>query len=179
MPSAIIIFAHVKYWLWKIGSAAFLAPIYIAIISEGLRLLIPPAGLRLSKIPFLDFFDDFEATHRLDCAHLMGLGMLVFVWFFWDQLLTIKMGAEFNAYGFDPEKYKKVVTILGSTLICCDACLFFLSVTNSSWAGSSFSFSAVLATAAYIAILVGVSFVSCLLGRDIRVQSTKESEKKV
>jgi hypothetical protein len=172
MPSAVIIFAHAKYWLWKVVTLVVLAPIYVALISEGFRLLIPAAGLRLSKIPFLSFLDDYEATHRLDCAHLMALGLLIFVWMFWDLLLTIKLGGQFDTYGFEPESFKKVVLILGLTLVCCDACLFFVSVTNSSWGGSSFSFSAIIATAAYVAILICVSFVSCILRRDIKVRNT-------
>jgi hypothetical protein len=166
-------FAHFKYWAWKTLSMTLLAPVYVAIISEGFRLLIPAAGLKLSKIPFLSFFDDFDATHRLDVAHLMSLGLLGFVWFSWELLLVIWLGGEFDSFGFDPERYKKIVTVLGSTLVGSDACFFYLAVTNSSWGDSSiFSFSALLATAAYVAILVCVSFVSCLLRRDIKARST-------
>lgn len=165
--------AHIKFWAWKVVTMLILGPIYIAIISEGLRTLIPALGQRISRIPFLDFFDDFDATHRLDLAHLMSLVLLIAVWWLWDRLLTIWLGGDFDAQGFNAELFKKIIYILGTTIVGTDACLFFLSVTQSTWGGSSFSFSAILATACYLAILIFVSFVSCVLRRDL-LSFTKE-----
>lgn len=159
--------ARIKYWAWKLLSMAVIAPIYIAIVSDGLRYLIPPLGQKLSKLPFLQIFGDYESTHRIDLAHPMALVLLFAVWWLWDRLLMAWLGGDIDYLGFDPDAYNVVVNVLGISIVSADAMLFYLGATQSTWGGTAFSFSALLATIAYVAILVFVSFVSCVLRRQL------------
>lgn len=164
------LFARFLYYGFKLITLLLILPVYSSLISEGYRLLIPGLGQRLSRSIFLAFLDTFELTYRLDLANILSVFLLVFAWLAWEILLQLVLGGEINTLGLDPEKFKKAVIILASTLIGTDACLFFMSATNSSW-GSTFSFAAVLATAAYVAILVSISFVSCCLSRNVKMCS--------
>jgi hypothetical protein len=58
---------------------------------------------------------------------------------------------------------------LGFVILGADILLFYVAMTYSGWGESEFSFSAFLATIAYVGVLIFVSYVSIRLGRDISI----------
>lgn len=161
----------VKYWAWEIVTKALLGMVYIAVISEGLRLLVPALGTRIWKaIPWLRFLRDYEDTYRLDLAPILAIFVLIAVWYLWDKILQVFLHTDeaVATEGFNPRPYRILVWTLGGIILCADAILFYTAMTHVSWRGTMFSFSALLATIAYLAVLVFISFVSLSLRNDLK-----------
>jgi hypothetical protein len=163
-PAGASFVAHAKYWLWKLVTIIVLAPIYCSVIAEGLRMLVPALGQKLHKLPIPAFstFGQYEETRRLDLAIFMALFLLVAVWWLWEQVLKVFLSNEdtFHDSGWNAEAYKRVVLILGIIILGADACLFYASMVQIGWGGTRLSVPALLATAAYLAVIVFVSLVS-------------------
>ena len=158
---------QVKYWSWRGVTLAIIFPIYFMLISEGSRALIPALGQRLSRIPFIGFLDNFEATYRLHLGHLFATVLLVAVLILWEQIILILLRSKIDSHGFDPVMYRQLVLGLGITILTCDLILFYLAIARSTWGGSSFSFSAMVATVCYLGFLVFTAFFACVLKRDV------------
>lgn len=158
---------QLKAWGWKIATLPFLTIIYVALISEGLRLLIPALGQPLWKsvpIPGFSYLRGYTGLHKLDVAHLMALFLLFAVWYSWVVNIRLLFAPhEFTARtGWILENYRWFVQILSITILVADALLFYCSMIQQGVWGSNaiFSFSALLATVCYTAILVFTSFVT-------------------
>ena len=156
-----------KAWLWKIATFPFLAIIYVALISEGLRLLMPALGQPLWKavpIPGFSLLRGYSGLHKLDIAHLMAILLLFAVWYSWVVNIRLMFAShEFAARtGWNLQNYQTFVSTLSITILVADAILFYRSMLEQGvWgSGSIFSFPALLATVCYTAILVFTSFVT-------------------
>ncbi|QDT43496.1 hypothetical protein Pan241w_35970 [Gimesia alba] len=160
-------FALLKYCVWQIFAKGGLGIVYIAIIAEGLRQLVPTLGQKLYKLPGLTFLQDYEATYRLDIAPIFALFLMIAVWFLWGKVLQMWLVSDFAGPGWNSESYAMLVYILAFTILGADMILFYSAVTQMGWSGSSFSFSAVIATAAYVGVLIFVSFVSLNLYQQV------------
>lgn len=167
--------ARLKYWAWQVVTKLILGVIYIAVISEGLRVIVPALGQKLYKLPGLGALRDYEGTHRLDLAHFLAIFVLFAVFYLWDRILELWLESdeEFDDRGWNPEAHRRLVVVLGTVILGADACLFYVAMTQIGWRGTTFSFSALLATAAYLAVLIFVSFVSINLRKSI-TQLTKD-----
>lgn len=157
--------AAVKLWIWNGLSIVVLGITYWAVISEGLRVLLPTLGQRLSKLPIpgFSYFGSFEATFRLDLAHGLSIFLFIAMWSLWGLILRYWLGSDLhfrNSGWEDPEAYKRIVLVLGVVILLADALLFYIAMTQMSWSGSNFSFVALIASAGYVAILVFVKLVS-------------------
>lgn len=162
-------FARLKYLAWEIFTKLVLGLIYFSIISEGFRILIPILAERIHRFPGLGWMNDSEALYQIDLAHLMSLFMLIAVWYLWDRILTLWLDAEitFDDLSWNQDNDITFILLLGAVVLGADACLFYLSVSNVSWGGSSFSITAVIATAAYLAVLLFVTYVSIRLRKSL------------
>ncbi|MCA9078109.1 MAG: hypothetical protein KDA93_23975 [Planctomycetaceae bacterium] len=156
--------AKCRYVVWHIGSKVLLGLVYFSIIAEGLRQLVPTLGQRLYKLPGLSFLQDYEATYRLDLAPIFAFFLLLAVWSLWGSLLKIWLLDD------DSERYsdshKLLISMLGCTILAADAYLFYTAVAQMGWSGS-FSFSAIIATTAYVGVLIFVLYVSHQLREDV------------
>src|ERR1051326_126135 len=163
-PTAIIVFAHAKYWLWKAITIAVLGPIYCLVIAEGLRMLVPALGQKLHKLPLpgCSIFAQYQETRRLDLALFLSIFLLVAVWWLWEQVLKVFLSTEtaILTSGWNPDAYKRLVMILGAVVLVADAALFYIAMVQMGWGTTRFSLAALLATAAYVAVIVFVSLVS-------------------
>lgn len=159
--------ARLKYWSWRVATLLIIFPIYFMLISEGSRSLIPALGQKLSKIPFVGFLDNFEATYRLHLGNLFASVLLIAVLILWEQIILILLGSDIDSHGFDPEMFKRVVLTLGITILTCDLVLFYLAIARSSWGRSSFSFTSIIATVCYLGFLIFTAFYACILKRDL------------
>jgi hypothetical protein len=159
--------AHVKYLIWLAVTKIPLGVLYVSVMADGLRYLVPALGQKLYKLPGLSFLQDYEATYRLDLAPLFALFLLLAVFWLWGRILRMWL--------FDPEEddlgmpganaaaARLMILGLGLVILGADLLLFYISMTQSTWGGTAFSVSALIATAAYVAVLIFVSLVSVVL----------------
>ncbi len=179
VPSRWTVFsAHAKYWAWKLFCIAVIGVIYVAVVSAGLRYLLPDLGQRLYKVPGLSWMYHYENTHRLDLAHGLAVFLFIGVWVLWNRVLRLYLQPNLvlSQCRFNPEAYQRLVVTLGVVILGADACLFYCAMTQVGWRGTSFSVPALLATAAYVALLVFCSFVSCTLQQHIDDLKCKQEE---
>lgn len=148
------------YCAWQAVSKLFLGVIYLAVISEGLRVLIPALGQKLYKLPGLSSLQDYEATHRLDLAPFFAVFLLVAVFVLWHRIVELWLsGEEFSRLA----KEHQLVVGMGCMILGADAVLFYLAMTQMTWGGGGLSFSALVATGAYVGVLIFVSWMSVIL----------------
>jgi hypothetical protein len=173
-----LIRARVKAWLWDFAAKVILGVIYFAVISEGLRILIPPLGQKLYKlpIPFLAALEDDEVGHRLDLAHAFSLFLLIGVYALWSRVLRLYLsaGEGFDDSGWNSKNHRQLIVGMAAVLLGADAALFYIAMTELGWAGSGFSFTAIVATTCYIAVLIYVTFVSVTLHRKATTLSRED-----
>lgn len=176
--SAALVLAHVKFWLWKALTMLVLGPIYCSVIAEGLRLFVPVLGQKLYKLPMPGFAQLalYQETRRLDLAIFLALFLLIAVWWLWEQVLKVLLSTDsaFQDSGWNPDIYKRLVLILGVVVLVADSALFYVSMVQMGWGGARFSLPAVLATAAYVAVIVFVSLVSLNLRKPLKGANQKE-----
>ncbi len=156
--------ARIKYWSWKTSSKILLGVVYFSIIAEGLRQIVPVLGQRLHKLPGLSFLQDYEATYRLDLAPIFAGFLLLAVWSLWASLLKIWLLDDDSQQYSD--SHKLLIATLGSTILSVDAYIFYAALSEYGW-GGMFSFSALIATAAYVGVLIFVLYVSHQLHEDL------------
>ena len=162
--------AALYYYTWQLLTKVFLGVVYMTVISEGFRHLIPALALRLSKVPGLSALDGFEFSYRIDLAHGFAFFMLLSVCFLWSRILVLWLepGHHFDEIGWDDEHHVQLILTLGVIILCADACFFYIGVTQTTWGGSSFSFIAVVATAAYLSVLIWVTYVAAALHKKLK-----------
>jgi len=92
------------------------------------------------------------------------------VWYLWVVNLRAYLGDEdvFNHSGWNPETYRRFVLRLGVVVLGADAILFYIAITQQGWSGNRFSFTALVATVIYLAVIIFVSFVSVNLERPLK-----------
>lgn len=166
-----LVWARTKYVAWTLATKSIITVIYLEIVSQGIVYLFPDMGKRLWKIPMFSFFNDYEATHRINLAHVFAVVPLFATWVLWSLLLSMYLKPERFAETFkkyDVEKAKRVILIIGAIVIVSDAGLFGASFSMSSWGSSRFSATAVLATALYCAVIAFVSLISMFLADEVR-----------
>lgn len=151
---------RVKYLLWVLFTKGMLGTIYISVISEGLRTLVPALGQRLFKVPGLSFLKDYKETYRLDLAPFMALFILIAVFYLWERILRIWLSSDRDLAW---ENETILLMGLGSTILGADGIIFYCAMAMDGWSGSFISISALLATVCYIAVTVFVSYVTVLL----------------
>lgn len=163
------IFALAAITVFDILLKVILILLCVSITSEGLRFLVPSFGQRLSAQPFLGFLREYEGAHRLDLAHIFAVPIAILVFFLWKWLLRtlIEPGFVLSVYGFDPIVVKTILSIMCIVVLGLDALCFYCAIANMGWQGTTFSFPALLGTALYAAVIVGVSFMSLLMHKSV------------
>ena len=154
--------ARLAYWAWQVVTKVVMGVIYLSIIAEGFRMLVPVLNRRLHRLPLLGWMNDYEATYELDMASIMSVFMLIAVYSLWGRMLTLwlseKIGFDHRLRG--QNNADQFVLFFGLVILASDSLLFFIAVTEVSWSGASFSFTALFATAAYVSVLVFTVYVA-------------------
>lgn len=165
-----------KYLLWQLLTKLVLGVVYFVLIAEGMRQVLPMLGTRLAKFPGLSFLNDFEGLHKLDLAHVMSILVLIFVWMQWRELLLAWLSPDDqeNSLGWRPRRHREISVGLGVVVLTVDAALFYYAMADLSWDGSWFSLTALLATAAYVAILIFVTLISINLHRAFKNHTQRD-----
>ncbi len=154
-----------KYWVWQLFTKSVLGLIYFSVIAEGLRQLVPVLGQRLYKLPLLASLKNYEATYRLDLAPFFALFLLISVWHLWGIVLKLWV-LEYDLQQYS-EPHRRMVAALAITILGADTYLFYAAVSQMGWS-SSFSLPAIIATAAYLGVLVFVLYVSENLRHEVQ-----------
>lgn len=164
------------YWLWTIFAKVGLGIIYLAVITEGLRLTFPVLAQKLYKLPLLGFLRDYEVTYNLDLAPFFAMFFLVACFHLWERKLQFWLCPLENELGFEPTFHGFLLTVLGWAIIGSDAFFFYRAVSRMGW-GGGLSFTALIGTVAYVAVIVFVSYVSVCLRRKIVLTELKNEER--
>lgn len=171
VPKGPLFRARMKYYAWQGIAKSGLGLLYFVVISDGLRYAMQPLTTKLSKIPFPGFssLEDFEATHQLDLAHIFALFLLVATFSLWAKLLRVMLGDDSRDANRWPRPivYRRVIASVASIVIVSDTVLFYFAMTEAGWGSEGFSFTAVIATAAYLTVLIFTTFVSVSLHKAI------------
>ena len=168
LVSAILCYAG-----WTVFIKTTLAIIYFALISQGFRHVLEDTGMRLSKLPGLDWLDDFEATYRLDVANGCAVVLLVVSWIAWSLLLrwNISMDLQkfFLRFGCNLDIIRTIIFTFSTIIIVGDGGLFYASfVAISAFGSSAFSPTAAVATVVYVSTLMFINFISFYLFQCIK-----------
>lgn len=169
--------AYLKYWCWWLLTKGGLGFIYIGVLAEGLRFLLPVFGQKLHRLPGLGFLRNFVETATLDLAPFMAGFIWIAVMFLWATILQMwlfpnsRIKEQVDAQG---ESNRRIlVYFLGVTILFADAILFYISMTQLEWGGTGFSFSALISTVAYTAVVVFISYVAVELKEELRKAKEK------
>lgn len=145
--------ARASYWGWQVAMLLALGLVFMPIVVQGLRVGFPTLATRI--------------LGRMDMAVVIAWGLLFFVPFFWKKILQLWLGADriFDSLGRYEENHKVLVTGLGGILLFADGYAFFSAIADAGdWdSESSFSFSALMLTAGYMAMVISMSYFSLLL----------------
>jgi hypothetical protein len=160
--------AYLMYLGWQVATKGVLGIVYLAVIAEGLRVVIPPLSQKLHKLPGLALLDRWDTTYQADLANIFASFLLLAVFVLWDRCLRIWLDVPaFCHPTWNPERYRRFIVVTGSVVLVSDGALFYAAMGTMTWGSSGFSFGALLATAAYIALLVFISFVGISLHQHI------------
>lgn len=173
-----LVWAYFIYYFWNVTTKSLLTIVYLALISQGLRYVLPDIGLRLYKLPGLSFLQDYTATYGLDLAHIFSAIPLVAAWILWHLNLELYLrpaafASRFSRWQLD--RMKRLIITMGAIIILGDACLFCAAFTLSRWGSAKFSAAAVLATTVYVTVLGFVTFISLYLSESIDTLKKKDA----
>jgi len=158
--------ARLKLLAWNVFTKPTLGLIYLAVISEGLRQLVPVLGQKLYKLPGLSFLQDYEVTYKLDLAPFFAVFLLIAVWHLWAKVLELWISRDREDLWWDSDSHKTLVRFLAVTILGADTFLFYSAVSQMGWS-ATLSLSALVATAAYVGVTIFVSYVSLCLRKDV------------
>ena len=121
---AAVVFGHIKYWLWKVFVCVFLGTIYVSVIAEGARLLMPPLAQKVYKlaIPGFAALGQYQETRRLDLAIPFAFVIFLVASSCWELVLLVLLGKEesFDDSGWKVDNYKRLILILGAIFLFAD-----------------------------------------------------------
>ena len=161
-----LIVPRMKYVAWRIVTLVAFATLYAFLVSEGYRIIFPTLARKLYTLPFLAFFRNYEDTHRIDLAVVMAIVLMFSVVFLWERLLELFIIEAPRRQYLSPDEFAKqspenlFFVVVGTVILACDGILFYLAVCSLSWGGVGFSFTALLATVAWIGIILTICHVS-------------------
>jgi hypothetical protein len=166
------------YWFWKGPVKVTFALMYIAIARVGFANLTPIFAMRWSRIPGLGFLDDSETLYAIDIALVLSAFLFVVVSYCWGALFRLWIFGERQGFESKDKKYagrfEPVIVCLSFLVVVAELLLFYLSINDQTWGGGAFSFTAMLASAAFVGLLLGV----ILIGIHLEKNVTKFGEKK-
>lgn len=160
-----------RYWGWQLLTKGLLGIVYLTIVKEGFVTVIPVLGLKLSKVVGLSFLADYESTYRIDLAVIMAFFVMMAVFWLWSRVLALYLHGDDTAFQTDDPGFRQrretVFYSLATAVLIADGILFYIALTQSSWGGSAFSFTALVGTVLYVAILIFTTIVAIDLKENV------------
>jgi hypothetical protein len=149
-------------WPVRLIFGMVLLLVYLTVSAEGMRGLFETAATPLHKTGLwpLTALGQFAETRKIDIAHVLCLALLVVVWVSWEMIVC------YFANEQPMTNPRRIIWAGGAVVLVCDAILFWIGISQSSFLGGSSVFSATLVTALYVAMLVLVAtWVNMIEGR--------------
>lgn len=154
-----VIGLQVRAVLWTLVSKPLLGLIVFPISSEGARLILPSLSKPLSSLPALGALADFEATYQIDLAHCFALGLMMAAFTMSGHLIAIRLELQIAAR-YSSREAKGFIVGLGLLVLMTDLALFYLGVQETQWGGAGLAPEPLLASLAYIGVVLFTSYVS-------------------
>lgn len=165
--------ARLRFWMWEFFCKVCLSILYMNLIADGAAKFAPVFAVKLAKV--LPSVLGLQVSNRYTLGHVAASIFLVFVWVAWHMALSIWMpfDTDREADEWRPKWYSDVIASIAVVLMVGDCALFYYSLVQTTWSGTVFSLSALIATAVYAAILMFAVHVSREIGRDCILLSRK------
>jgi hypothetical protein len=152
---------------WVLSTFPLLFVIYATISVEGVRQNFQILATPLHKLPFPLFspLKKFEGWRRMDLALVFAVVILVCCYVSWHLNLRMLLRTDFKLSNrWHSENVAIFIRVVGGMLILSDLFFFFVGIRKASWIGEGGNvFTAIIATVAYLAVLLLISFVTILL----------------
>ena len=154
---------------WNGISLPIVAVIYWTVNSDGVRAQLPILGMRLYKLPlpFVSHLQDFEATYRLDLAHVFVMVLLFAVWYVLRSLIRIYL------FGFDQDckreidqdRHQNLMIGIGIILMTGDLFIFYQGLSSNfyGWQEETNFITSLVSTIVYGGVLFFVSYIHVTL----------------
>lgn len=165
---------RLKYWGWWLLSKCVLGIVCIGVIAEGIRLLVPALGMKLHRIPGFAFAKHFDETHSMDIAPFLAFFFMILTWHMIEKALRIWLLDEplsTDGGRWNTQREELLLKSLAAVLLFVDCILFYSASAAMQWGGSLISIAPLIATAGYLAVVVGTSYISAKLS--VAVDATK------
>lgn len=172
--------AWTKYLVWM-GVKAIVAVVCLALMSQGLRHLLPDLGMKLYKLPGLAFLERYAFGYRLDLASIFAVVPLLSSLILWGLILEMFLRPQVFAERFrrwDLDRVKRVILTMGAIIIAGDAGLFCTAVAIVRWGQAKLTPAAFLVTAVYLTVLGFVTWGSLWLKDGIEEVKRNNANKK-
>lgn len=170
-----LIAARVKCWGWWLLSKCMLGIVCIGVIAEGIRLMVPALAMKLHRIPGFAFTKHYEETHALDIAPFLSFFFMVLTWHMAEKAIRLSLlhkPLSTDGERWNTEREAQLVKVIGTLLLTVDCFLFYAASASLTWGGNILALAPLIATAGYLAVLLGVSYVSAKLS--VTVDAIKE-----
>ena len=178
-----LLLARFKFYGWFLITKLALGIVYLSLVREGFRFVIPMLAMKMSKVPGFAFLDDYQMTYRLDLASPMALFVLLAVFWLWDRALGLWLIGQDTNYETDDPQFRArrelLIYSMATVMLLMDAILFYIALVQSNWGGSMFSLTALIATILYSSVLVFATLVTIDLRQKLSIVEGKSREKSV
>jgi hypothetical protein len=161
-----LIFARLQYFAWRFISVIGFAILYAFLLSEGLRLIFAATARKLHTIPFLSWMKFYEDLHRIDLAMILAAVLMFVILYVWERLLELMIFEKENLLeAANDDRESSLFLYVGIVILVCDAVIFYASIVSLSWGGAKFSFTALIATAMWVGIVLVLAHLTNKLRR--------------
>lgn len=173
--------ARFKYYGWIIFTKLGLGVVYLSIVREGFRYVMPVLGMKISRVPGFGFLAWFSMTYRLDLAAPMALFVLLAVFWLWDRSLGLWLHGHDTLFESDDPLFRMRREMffysLSVVVLLTDSILFYVGLVQNNWGQSMISFTAFIATVLYSAVLVFVTLLTLDLRQKLNIIERENHEK--
>ena len=176
--------AWLKYKVWFGFSKVGLGLAYVTMTAEGLAMIWPSAGMKMSRLPLFHWMANHPSMYRFTVAGVI-VAPMVYIGsvYLWDRMLRLWLygdqsvlpNSASDAAKYEPRK-EKFFSGLAMILLSSEAFLFYISQTYSTFGGSKFSFTALVVTAMYIGLLVFATISTLELRNSLKQEEKRNEE---
>jgi hypothetical protein len=155
-----LIKAKLKYWIWTLFGKVVFALVYVGILSEGFRVLVPAMARKVYRLPFLGFLKQYTEFYKLDLAPIFALILMLAVFWLTGRMIKTWMVLRSD---YRLSQRERIDVCFGAPLFVLDALFFYFGASHLKWGSAGLDIWVLLATVTYSLVLLYVSYVSVTL----------------
>jgi hypothetical protein len=152
--------ARLKSGGWTIFAKGIFAMVYVGILSEGFRVLVPAMTRKVYRLPFLGFLKQYEEFYKLDLAPIFALILMFAV--FWLTGRMIRAWLDLRP-DHRLSQGERIDICFGAPLFVLDSLFFYFGACHMKWGSVGLDIWVLLATVTYSLVVLYVSYVSVTL----------------